>query len=409
MKSFLFLLSLILLFICLQFVQAQEMPAYHWGESPAKWGVELLKEKDAPLNIRMGARLHTVARYSDQKVAHSSKRTNLQDFYARRVRLQFEANFKEGIKYYMDLRNDDANKEDLGEKTFNIGDAYVEVKRPWGIESMKLRAFRAKVNVSRSETVSSSQIILLDRSFIADEAAQYVSHNRRATNVQLMGHLHKKLQYQVVIGDGVHADKFHDAKAAKLAVGSVKNQDLMYGAKLRFSPLKDFEDDQLSETYLGRGQHLSFGLGYFKTGGIEYAATLYTGKTSRELMVADVSTHYKNLFVQAEYFKFNGVVQSFSAATENKGSSDGWYAQAEYVLPQLSYIAPFVRVENWNRFRSLAQYQLKSFVSGLTWYLKGDSARFGIFYQKDDYQDNILLSSKYASNQQVKLTTMWLF
>lgn len=404
-------LALFLFFTISSYAEDHSGP-FILGNADVPWGMNISPDKESPLQLRLGTRLQTVTSHRLRKEETTGDTSEFQDFYIRRGRFQVEAKYKEGIKFYMDIRNDDANKEDKGEGDFNIGDAYIETKDVFGIGGLKFRAFRAKVNVSRTETISSSEILFLDRVHIADEAAQFVSHNRRASNAQLLG-VFDKWYFQLVAGDGVQKDKFHDAKGNNLSSGGIDSQKFMLGGKLRFYPFNGWEDKKPTETYLGSGKHISIGGGVFYTGSIEYRNSSGTqvDEVSRTLTNIELSFHYRNLSLQSEYFYFNGVIEDFSTASKNAGTSDGYYVQSEYVFPSLNYLAPFLRYEKWDKFKKISDYDLVSQVAGINWYLKGNKLRLGLIYQYDKLDSNLRLANKrgktFEDDRQIKLTTMW--
>lgn len=382
------------------------------GEDDQNWGLIISPSKDSQLQLKLGTRLQTVTSLRSRKDSTTDDLAEYNDFYIRRGRFQVEAKYNEGIKFYMDIRNDDANKEDKGEGDFNIGDAYIETQKVFGKEGLKFRAFRAKVDVSRSETISSSKLLFLDRAHVADEAAQFVSHNRRASNVQLLGSF-DKWYFQFVLGDGVQKDKFQDAKGNKLSSGAIDGQKFMIGGKLRLYPFAGWEDKQPTETYFGRGKHFSFGVGSFHTDSIKYRNSNVTqiDSLSRTLTNVEMSFHYRNLSFQSEYFKFNGVLEDLTIAEKRLGSSDGFYVHSEYIFPEISYLAPFIRFEKWDKFNQEDNYNLISQVAGLNWYLKGNKIRLGLFYQYDKFDKNLRSANKlgetFEDDKQVKLTSMW--
>ena len=72
----------------------------------------------------------------------------------------------------------------------------------------------------------------------------------------------------------------------------------------------------------------------------------------------------------------------------NVGSSDGWYVTSEYVFTNLGYIAPFARYENWDTFEGKDGYELDSVLVGVNWYLRGNTTKVGLIYQKDKFGRN---------------------
>lgn len=337
----------------------------------------VLSRDNPDMGIFAGIRLQgtaEVSRSHDQVTA---------DIYDRRARLEFGAQFSKDMSFVMDLRNDNANRGDGGERQFNIGDAYVVVRNVAGGSLVNFKGLRGKVDVSRSETVKSSWLTYYDRPYVADEAAQYVSHNRRATNLQLFGDYKKKVHYSLAVGDGVQSTAFNDARGARAS--AITRQNPMIGAKIVLSPFDGWEERERTETYFGVGKHLSFGAGFFYTGDIRFrpVAAGPIATVHRRLLNVEASAHYENWFVQVEYFRFYDVVESFSAATLNLGESEGWYAQAEYVAPWLAYVGVFYRHERWNRFLGVGGYEQISHAAGLNWYLRGNTVRVGFVGQTD--------------------------
>lgn len=316
--------------------------------------------------------------------------TDLMDSYLRRVRFEVAAGFNKMTSFVMDVRNDKANYGlSNGEGTFNVGDAYVKIKKPFDTSLVNFKLYRAKIDVSRTETVKSARTIVYDRPHIADEAAQYISHNRRATNAQMYGDYKKKIHYQVAFGDATHNSKLKDSTGAK-ATGSAEDQSYFFGGKVVLSPFDGWEEKKKTETYFGEGKHFSLGAGYWNvltTKGKTDANADYN--LNHELINIEASGHYEGLFAQAEYFKFKDVVKDWSAATIEKGKSDGWYATSEYVMKELNYIAPFVRYETWDKYKGGGDYTLTSKMAGINWYLMGNTIKAGLIYQEDEYGKDI--------------------
>lgn len=370
-----------------------------------KWGLPITVP-NSDLSLRLGARFQSLATYRSEKEEGRNDYDSSQDFQARRVRLQFEAGLKDTFIYYMDIRNDNANQDDKGEQSFKIGDAYVLLPLIKSDEnSMSFKFYRAKVDVSRTQTVSSSEILFVNRPYIADEASQFVNHNRRASNVQIVGQFQKKFTYQLAIGDGVQSDKFFDAKSK--AIDSIERQNFMVGGKIRFHPISGWEDLRPTETYFGKGKHLSFGVGHFNTSKIEIENDAGRLKTlSRTLTNLEFSTHYKTWSLFSEYFIFDGVIEDHSAVEFNQGTGNGWYAQLEKVFPDFHFLAPFLRVERWDRFRNSGDYLSQSDILGLIWYANGNRFKMSLAYEEGRNGQDTTLAEKYKSYH---FATAWHF
>jgi hypothetical protein len=328
--------------------------------------------------------------------------TEINDAYLRRVRFEVAAGFNKYASFVMDVRNDKANYEDDGERGFNVGDAYVKIGKPFGSSLLNFKLYRGKIDVSRTETVKSAFVLHYDRPQVADEAAQYISHNRRGTNVQAYGDWNKKVHYQIAVGDGVHSGKLKDASGSSFG-GDLSQESFFYGGKVVFSPFDGWEEKKRTETYFGKGKHFSIGASYWESPEIAYDSGIVAQTIDHQLTNYEISGHYKGFFAQAEYFMFDGVVRDW--ASSELGTSEGWYATAEYVMDDFYYLAPYVRYESWNKFEGEDGYDFTSTLAGINWYLKGNSIKAGLTYQVDDYDDAI--GDKEI--ERIKLTSQWFF
>lgn len=373
------LIKCLLIFIV--FTSSLFATEFPMGDASKSWGVRV-DNSDEQFKLKLGTRIQAIAKNSVEDDKANDKKQSFTDFYIRRMRLMLEIKYKEGWKFYADIRNDDVSKGDKGEQDFNIGDAFLEKKIN---DKIKVRMLRAKVDVSRAQTVSSARLLFLNRASIADHAAQYVSHNRRAANAQLIGTIGDKTDYQLVIGDGVYSGKFFDTKDATPSDGIVK-QNAMIGAKIRVSPLKGKKDTKLKEAYFGTGQVLSFGLGVFNTSNITIDNGTDEYETSRTLYNLEATYAHNAFTLLAEAFKFDGEFFDLNAS-DRIGHSEGYVIQGEYYLE--NHYAPFIRFESWNRFVQEDDMTVKGTAIGVNRYLKGEKFRYGLFYTKDEFEENI--------------------
>ena len=339
----------------------------------------------------------------------SDKGGSQSDAYLRRTRFEAQAGFGKKTSFVMDIRNDKVNLDQKGEQTFNVGDAYVKIKKPFDTSLVNFKLYRAKIDVSRTETVKSARVIAYDRPKVADYAAQYITHNRRGTNVQAYGDWNKKVHYQVAVGDATFEGKLDDAKGGAVddaTGGEITKQSFFHGGKIRLSPFDGWEETKRTETYMGEGKHFSVGAGYWAVNSINVENDAGAKEDlNNELINLEASAHYKGFFVQAEYFKMKDVVEDFDVANLNTGTSTGWYATSEYVIPELAYLAPFIRYEKWDKFDDLDGYDYTSKIAGVNWYLRGNTTKVGLYVQKEDKGANIG-DDKVTT---VRLTSQWFF
>ncbi|WP_345976075.1 hypothetical protein [Sulfurimonas sp. HSL3-7] len=357
--------------------------------------------------IKLGVRIQGTFENWKTDYADATPDTDNWDAYLRRTRLEVAAGFTKHISYVMDIRNDKANYQDDGEGTFNVGDAYLQIKKPFGTSLVNYKLYRGKIDVSRTETVKSAYVLHYDRPHVADEAAQYITHNRRGTNAKMYGDWKKKIHYEVAFGDGVSSAKFKDASGNSIG-GDVDQESFFYGGKVVLSPFSGWEETKRTETYFAQGKHFEIGAAYWKSPDINYDNGTISQKIDHELINLEMSAHYKGAFIQAEYFEFDGVVKN--RLSSETGKSNGWYATGEYVIEQLGYLAPFVRYEKWDKWEDAASgedYELESKIAGINWYLRGNTTKVGLVYQEDDYGAS--LKGGEHTDTRMKLTTQWFF
>ena len=370
---------------------------------------------DAPdMWLKAGVRIQGTFENEQMTYGEGSAKedSNLNDAYLRRVRFEVAAGFGKHASFVMDVRNDKSNYGiDNEEGTFNVGDAYVKIKKPFDTSLVNFKLYRAKIDISRTETVKSARVIAYDRPYVADAAAQFISFNRRGTNAQMYGDWNKKIHYQIAMGDASSDSKLKDAVGASGA--ETTDQSYFFGGKVRVSPFNGWEEKKRTETYFGEGQHASIGLGYWnvpKTKGT--TANNATYDLNHELINVEASAHYQGLFVQAEYFKFKDVVENWSVPVLNVGESDGWYVTSEYVMKDFYYVAPFFRYESWDKFSDKEDYNLESKMAGVNWYLRGNTTKVGLYWQKDEYDLNAGTDGKGSvleDVQRIRLTSQWFF
>jgi len=335
--------------------------------------------------------------------------TSLSEAYLRRVRFEVAAGFGKHASFVMDIRNDKSNYGiENTEGAFNVGDAYVKIKKPFATSLVNFKLYRAKIDVSRTETIKSARVIAYDRPYIADAAAQYISFNRRGANAQVYGDWEKKIHYQLAAGAATSPSKTISANGKKGSDIELSEQSFFIGGKVKLSPFSGWEELKNTESYMGVGKHFTLGAAYWMIPTMkgENTNTAVKMDIDRSLINVEASAHYKGFMVQAEYFKFNDMVKDWNAATSiETGTSDGWYATSEYVFTDFYYVAPFVRYESWDRFNGSDGYDVTSALVGVNWYLRGNTTKVGLVAQKDTYGANT--GDKDVTK--IRITSQWFF
>ena len=338
------------------------------------------------------------------------------DAYLRRVRLEVAAGFGDVASFTMDIRNDKSNYGiENPEGQFSVGDAYVKIKKPFDTSLLNFKLYRAKIDVSRTETVKSARVIAYDRPYVADAAAQFISFNRRGANIQAYGDWNKKIHYQVATGAAANPDKVKDAigNAGSKADISLDDQSFFVGGKIKLSPFDGWEEKKITETYMGQGKHFTLGAAYWaiptmkgttkNSGGIVNNFNL-----NRSLINLEASAHYQGLMLQGEYFKFNNVIKDITANTLEIGDSNGWYLTGEYVFTDFYYLSPFARYESWDRFEEEDGFKTTSTLAGVNWYLRGNTIKMGMYYQQNNFEKEA--SVKGIDQEDIfRITSQWFF
>jgi len=387
-----------LVFITLPFTQLsasstiinQKSPDFLLGKE-TDINMKFIPDDASDMWLKIGVRIQGTMESKDTNYNDVTKvDTNLNDAYLRRVRFEIAAGFNKYASFVMDVRNDKSNYgiENV-EGQFNVGDAYVKIKKPFDTSLLNFKIYRAKIDVSRTETVKSARVIAYDRPYVADAAAQFISFNRRGANVQAYGDWNKKVHYQVATGSASNPDKVKDALGNGGSSIDITEQSFFFGGKLKLSPFDGWEEKIVTESYMGQGKHFTLGASYWAIPKMKGTIGTAVLDVKRSLINAEISGHYYGFMAQAEYFKFGDAIEDISASTLNAGTSTGWYATSEYVFTDFYFVAPFIRYESWDRFDNKNGYDVTSAIAGVNWYLRGNTTKVGLYYQQDSFDVNI--------------------
>lgn len=336
-------------------------------EERGGWGLSL---GEGTSNLRIGGRLQGVAEYVPT--------TGAKDLYLRRARVNLQYETQNFHLIYVELRNDNSNRGDSGERTLFIGDAFYEVPLDYGVFE-NLTLFRSKVDVSYSQTSSSKNLINPTRASVSDFASNFVVHNRRANNMQVNGGT-KNSTFQFVISDGVQKDEI-EVPFGTTTVTSIQEQSLTVGGKLRYYLWSPGEKAELQETFYGPMKTLSFGLGLFYNDGITFG--LSDGRTltrSRQLYNFELSFAFDNFRVLGEAFYFKG--DTLNLSQSRFGNSWGSYIRTEYIMGK---IAPYIGLNSFKRDETNENSFEHTQLFGVNYYAEKKSRRYGVSFRNYEY------------------------
>lgn len=338
-----------------------------------------------------------------QGILASESATESQDMNLRRVRVNLKYRPWEGHSFVYDVRNDKSNTGDKSDGQFAIGDAY------WQIDINEntinnIRLFRAKVDVSYSQTSSSKDLFNPTRALVSEYASDYVVSNRRAVNIQANGNV-GNLAYQVVISDGIDSNEFDIASGADstVKVEDIAHQKLTYGAKLRYFFQGDAKKNKSKDTFYGKATLVSFGVGFFANDRVTFS--LDNNREvglSRSLLNVELSIAHGGFRILSEYFQFTDDIVDLNQ-TDSKDmvdSSDGYFAQAEYTFE--NKLAPYIGIEYFDQSHDATILENRAQLVGLNYYKMDKNQRFGIVFKKSEVETNAGIEE----NEIIQLYTM---
>lgn len=332
----------------------------------AGWGVKI---KDESSELKIGGRLQGIAKLdsSDQD----------QNLYLRRVRVNLQYRPWEGHKFSFDVRNDDSNKRGKGDGEFQIGDAYWELKSHSKFIN-NFRFFRAKVDVSYTQTSSSKNLFAPDRALPAEVAADFIVSGRRATNAQINGNI-GALAYQLALSEGLSKEDI-DAISSSDNVSNVLSQSLVIGGKLRYYFFGSAQKDIVQDTFYGKYNAFSVGLGHFSLDRIELELDSSDEVTlSRKLTNIELAYSNGPFRFLGEAFYFEGLTIDYG---ENKDAhGEGGYAQAEW---NFGKFAPYLGHEIMNYDTNDSGLKNVGNYIGLNYYENLEAMRFGLQAKEND-------------------------
>ncbi|MBD66038.1 MAG: hypothetical protein CME62_12580 [Halobacteriovoraceae bacterium] len=337
-------------------------------------------------NFKIGARLQGMGTFSEDD----------QDFFLRRTRLNISYKLNDESKIVYDIRNDNSNQEDRGDGEFAIGDAYWQ--RDINQYTIKnIRFFRAKVDVSYSQTSSSKNLFNPERTIVAELASDFVVQNRRANNIQLNGNFHKAA-YQLVVSDGVQSSDLEDLNGNE--IDSVQKQKLTYGGKIRYFFIGDASKNKAQDTFYGQVDTFSLGYGLFLNDRIEVENTaggLQEFNFSRKLQNVELSYANKYFRILAEHFSYSNDLIDLTAQNKEDILTDsvGSYIQGEIYI---GHWAPYLITEKLTQDEDSNgdERVTNSTTAGLNYYPYFDeSLRFGAFTTSTEFSEALDKDDEY--------------
>ena len=78
-------------------------------------------------------------------------------------------------------------------------------------------------------------------------------------------------------------------------------------------------------------------------------------------------------------------------------------------MTNFHYIAPFVRYETWDRFKGAEGTDQEALLVGANWYLRGNTTKVGLVYEKAKFGENLISSGGASDEQKIRITSQFFF
>ena len=306
---------------------------------------------DIKFKIRIQPRLDL----GDHASADGSKYTTQQDLYIRRSRLEVVGRPTEDVLYILAVAKDRAGQRGATSGADLIY-AFVDYRLT---PSVEIRAGRVKLPFTRSGWLSSSRLLLIERSQTVGAAASALG-SYITPHLALHGRLRQgTIGYSIALMDGLQPGD--SDRLSRQTVSASDNPGSV--ARVEFSP-DGWVEGRESEAHLGLGRHLTVAVNGALQNGIEFD----TRTEDRRVLGGDLSFHQGGLSFQAEYLRVNrDDGAQFSPA--------GWYAQVGWYLSRLS-LEPAARFERYAADLPGGSDVTRTYMAGLNWYRHGHDFKF---------------------------------
>lgn len=278
-------------------------------------------------SIKFKVRIQPRADFGDFASGDRSGYQSQLDLYLRRSRLEASGRPVDGVNYVLAVAGDR-----WGQRGRSVGGDLTYAFVNYDLAApVAVQVGLSKLPFVRSACVSSSRILLIERTKTANTAASALG---RYITMHLA--VHGRLQdstigYSVAVMDG-----FQQGDSDSFTGSTVSESDRPgFATRFEISP-PGWVEGRPSDSHLGTGRHLTLGL----NGGLQNDIEFGTTMEDRSVIGGDLSFHQGALSFQSEYLR---ITRSGSADS----APAGWYLQLGYYLSG-RHIEPAVRFERYD-------------------------------------------------------------
>jgi hypothetical protein len=313
-------------------------------------GIALSEPSGADDSIKFKVRIQPRSDFGDFAASDGTDYRSQLDLYLRRSRLEVSGRPTDGVSYILAVSSDRWGQRGSavgGEVTYAFVNYRLSV-------ATNVQAGLAKLPFVRSATVSSSRLLLIERTKTASAASSalgpYIT-----PNLALSGRFRDgAVGYNLAVTDGFQqgdSDSF-----TRAAVAESDNPGFV--GRIEISP-GGWVEGRPSASHLGVGRHLTVGVNGAFQRGIDFG----TVAEDRTVIGGDLSFHQGGLSFQSEYLRVDrdGSVDS---------APEGWYVQLGYYLGSRQ-LEPAVRFERYDADLPGGKATTTTYTGGLNWYRHG--------------------------------------
>ena len=310
----------------------------------------LIGSATADNSIKFKVRIQPRLDLGDHKGAAGDGYATRLDLYIRRSRLEVSGRPTDDMFYVLGASGDRAGQRGSSAGA-ELNYAFVNYRLAPSIE---VRAGLVKLPYSRSALVSSSRLLLIERTQTVNTAASAFG-SYIAPHLALHGRWHTgAIGYSLALMDGLQPG---DADRLSGQNVSASGTPGLVG-RFEISPDGWVEGGE-SDSHLGVGRHLTVGVNGALQSGIEFGAAT----EDRLVIGGDISFHQSGVSFLSEYLRVN-----------RNGADDvapaGWYTQVGVYIADLK-LEPAVRFERYDADLPGGSDVTTAYTGGLNWYRHG--------------------------------------
>ncbi|MCY4046157.1 MAG: porin [Cellvibrionales bacterium] len=313
------------------------------------------------------------------------------ELYFRRASIGFYGSaLSSKLKFGVTLSGDQTPEDEIypgySENALVSYDTYVSYKL---IDSLNIRFGKEKLPYSRSYLVSSSRQIFSERPYYAMTWGD-VLHSYTSTHLSLHDNRFP-IRYSLSVAKPWRSgEKIYENV-------TLTGASPQYSARVTWSPV-GWEQEKLSDTHMGQGRHLSFGLYAAYVDALEYENAGVEISEERLIYGLDLSFHLNSFQFTAEV---NGWQIDAPDSTRHRETL-GWVAQTAYFFPEVK-LEPTLRIEQFDSNKDANHSDVEKYTMGLNKYLNENNLKLNLDIEYTDFDNHVVFLKPQDKNNSLAI------